>query len=346
MVEFGVAISCNWITGRAYVHTCLKRSHVACIRTQMKPMTRASIPLSRQYRPLMNAKGVVGALSVWRSAEAAAFIAAFAALFWPSFVWMAERFEAHDSFYSHGWLIPVASAWLIWQQRAALQQLAPRASFAGLLLLIPSIAVHVLATWWNIHFVSGFAMLGALWGLVWMLWGWPVLVALRFPMLFLLFMVPLPGVLLIATSFHMKLAAAALATKALPLMGIAATQSGSTITIPGVSVVVDDTCSGLRSLISLIALATLWTSLLPPTARRWQKLAIVGSSIPIALGANMVRIIVLVLVAAIYGPKAAEGFIHYGSGFVVFGIALLALFGLSRALMNRGLHGFKSGLHR
>jgi exosortase/archaeosortase family protein len=58
----------------------------------------------------------------------------------------------------------------------------------------------------------------------------------------------------------------------------------------------------------------------------------VASAIPIALAANMVRIIVLVWLAAVYGPKTAMGFIHYGSGFVVFGVALVCLAWLARRL--------------
>ena len=265
------------------------------------------------------------------------FVAAFVVFFWPTFVWMAERFDASDSFYSHGWLIPLASAWLIWQCRDTPDLLTPRPSYGGLLLLVPSAIVHVLATWWRIHFVSGFAMIGSVWGLVWTLWGGQALWVLRFPLLFLLFMVPLPGVLLISVSFKMKLLAASLATRILPLLGIPALQQGSTIQVPGISVIVDDTCSGLRSLISLVALSTLWTSLMPASSTRWQRLTIVAASIPIALAANMVRIVVLVLLAAMYGPKAAEGFIHYGSGLVVFGVAVLSLSGLSH-LLTRRLH--------
>jgi exosortase len=262
------------------------------------------------------------------------FLAVFILLFWPTFVWMAERFDAPDSFYSHGWLIPVACAWLIWQRRTVLQRISRRASYWGLTLLIPAVAVHVLASWWDIGFVSGFAMLAAVWGLVWTAWGWPTLWALKFPLLFLLFMVPLPGVLLIAISFKMKLFAATLASHLITFIGIPAQQAGSTIHVPGVSVIVDDTCSGLRSLISLIALATLWTSLLPRASTRWQKLAMVAASIPIALVANMSRVVVLVLLAAIYGPQIADSFIHYGSGLVVFGIAIAALAWMSNLLVK------------
>ena len=256
--------------------------------------------------------------------------ALFISLFWPTFTWLTERFDAPDSFYSHGWLIPLASGWLMWQRRAQWQSCPQTPSFRGLLLLVPSLLVHLIANSLNLHFVSGFAMLGVVWGLVWTCWGWQRLWRWRFPMLFLFFMVPLPGVLLISISFKMKMWAATLATHVLHWMQIPAVQAGSTIDVPGISVIVDDTCSGLRSLISLIALSTLWTSLMPPSSQRWQKLAVVAASIPIALAANMVRIVVLVLLAAIYGPKAAEGFLHYGSGIVVFAVALIALAWLSR----------------
>lgn len=267
-------------------------------------------------------------------ATAVPFAAAFALLFWPTFIWMAKRFDAADSFYSHGWLIPFASAWLVWQRRGALNRVQIRPSYSGLLLLVPSLLVHTVATWWQIGFASGLAMVGAVYGLVWTLYGWPVLWALRFPLLFLLFMVPVPGVLLLSISFKMKLLAATLATHILHLMGMPAVQAGSTIHVPGISVIVDDTCSGLRSLITLIALSTLWTSLLPPQAKPWHKLTIVAASIPIALIANMVRILTLVFLSAIYGPKIADSFIHYGSGIVVFGVALAALAGLSKRLVR------------
>jgi exosortase len=260
---------------------------------------------------------------------------AFIAAFWPTGVWMAARFDAHDSFYSHGWLIPAASGWLAWQRRDRLARIPLGPSAAGLLLLAPAAAVHVLASWWSLNFISGFTMVAVVCALVWTLWGLRAVHAMRFPLAFLLFMVPLPGVLLISASFYMKLWAASMATVVLKLIGMPAIQAGSTIQVPGVSVIVDDTCSGLRSLISLIALAILWTSVMPRGATRVDKCIVVLSSIPIALAANMVRIVILVLVAAIYGVKHAEGFIHFGSGVVVFGVAIALLAGLSYILTHR-----------
>lgn len=263
-----------------------------------------------------------------------ACLAFFLILFQPTFRWMAERFNAHDSFYSHGWLVPLASAWLIWRKRAQLVALPKKASVGGLVLLACLLFVHVIASWLHLGFVSGFAMMGSLWALVWTWWGGQLLRALRFPLLFLLFMVPLPGVLLIAISFRMKLFAASMATWLLRGLGFGAVQLGSTIQLPSVSVIVDDTCSGLRSLISLLALSILWTALMPPQASRPQKLAMVACAIPIALVANMVRIVILVMLAAIYGSPAAEGFLHYGSGLVVFGVSVMILSWLSSFLVK------------
>ncbi len=253
---------------------------------------------------------------------------------WPTLCWMEERFTAPDSFYSHGWLVPLASVWLAWQRRDALSRTALTPSWRGLFLLVPSLLLHAAAVRWHIGFVAGFALIAAVWGLVWTWWGGDALRRLRFPLLFLLFMVPLPGVLLLATSFQMKLMAARMASALLTVMGIPAHQAGSTIQLPGLNVVVDDTCSGLRSLISLIALATLWVEFLPAETRRWQRAAVLASSFPIALTANMVRIVLLSLIALIYGPQAAEGFIHFGSGLVVFGVALLALTWVSRSIQQ------------
>ena len=254
--------------------------------------------------------------------------------FWPTFLWMAERFDASDSFYSHGWLVPAASGWLIWQRRKPLAQIPWAPTFQGLWLFVPSLLMAGVSTWLQIGFVSGFAMLGTIAGLIWTSGGAALLKALRFPLFFLVFMVPLPGIFLIHVSFQMKLMAAQMATLLVNGIGIPATQAGSSISIQGTQIMVDDTCSGLRSLISLLALATFWTALMPATARAVQRAVIVAASVPIALLGNMARIFFLILLSTIYGHKAAEGFLHYGSGFVVFGVAVLALTAITRVVQR------------
>ncbi len=255
-------------------------------------------------------------------------------LFYPTFIWMHERFSAYDSFYQHGWLIPFACAWLIWQKREALAVIPLKADLRGLILLIPAMFLHLVALRLQVGFVSGFAFVFTVWGLFWTCLGFKVLKTCRFATLFLLFMVPLPSILLITASFKMKLFAATLATHVLQFIGMEAVRAGSTIHVPGISVIVDDTCSGLRSLISLITLAILWIALLPKNTSMAKKWILVVCAVPIALFANIVRIVVLVILSAVYGPGVAESFIHGGSGFVVFIVALIALTALSRLLVG------------
>ena len=166
-----------------------------------------------QARLLRTATESIARLGIGQVLMLAAFVVGFAVVFWPTFVWMAERFDASDSYYSHGWIIPFAVGWLIWQRRQSLWRFAPQADARGLWLLVPALLVHTAATWLHIGFISGGAMMATIWGLVWTLWGWRTVTALRFPLLFLLFMVPVPSILLIATSFKMKLLAASWATQ-------------------------------------------------------------------------------------------------------------------------------------
>jgi exosortase len=260
---------------------------------------------------------------------------AFLALFWPTFGWMADRFSAPDSFYSHGWLVPVASGWLAWQRREQLAAISSAPSSAGLLLLVPAVMLHLAGVWSRMHVLSGFMFVVSAWAMVWMLWGAEAVRALRVPLAFLLFMVPLPGVLVIGASFTLKLAAASLAASALQLAGIPATQEGSLIRLPQFTMLVDDTCSGLRSLLSLVALSTLWAAMLPERTPLWKRAILTLASVPISLAANMARILLLTMLALVWGRAAAEGFLHGGSGIVVFGVAVAALGAISWVLTAR-----------
>ncbi len=254
----------------------------------------------------------------------------FVTLFWPTWGWMAERFDASDSFYGHGWLVPFVSGWLVWQRRETLKRCPCPSTWAAVAPLAVAVLVHMVAWRLRIGFVSGFAMIAVLALLIYANFGSQALRILRLPLVFLMFMVPVPGVLLIAVSFKMKLWAATLATHIIHWIGISAVQEGSTIQVPGVKIIVDDVCSGLRSLISLAAISFLWASQLPPATRMGSRLVLVVGSMPIALVTNMVRILLLIFIATVYGAQAAKGFIHFWSGIVVYGLAVLILAVLGR----------------
>jgi exosortase len=144
-----------------------------------------------------------------------------------------------------------------------------------------------------------------------------------FAVLFLLFMMPLPLVAIVGITFKMKLFAAFWANKIVNLLGIRAVLDGSVIKMAHTHVIVEDVCSGLRSLISLLALGAIiaYLSKLAP----WKKLVVFLSSGVMAIISNVVRIVFMATTSEIYGAKFTEGFLHTLSGLIVFVVALAGL---------------------
>jgi len=258
------------------------------------------------------------------NSKIALIIILLVAIYAPTFISLSERFLATDSYYSHGFLVPLVSAYLIWRKRKRLKELLPaQPCKSGLVLLAGGLLLHLISTVLKINFGSYFSLLIVLVGLALYLFGKTITRELLFPLAFLIFMLPLPSVIIIAVSFKMKLIAAQLASLAVNLMGIPTTRGGSTIYLPGSFLLVGDPCSGLRSLISLLALGALFTQFISGGLSR--KITLFLSSIPLALISNVLRIILLLLVTHIYGKKVALGFFHDFSGMLVFVFAFIGL---------------------
>jgi len=263
------------------------------------------------------------------------FAAALVAVFvtWmPASYSMLWRWMKSSGYYSHGLLIPVISIYLIWMRREDLKRAPIRRSGWGLLFLAAGILGQVVSAFAGVAFSSGFSMILVLMGLVWFVYGGGVFRIVAFPLCFLAFMVPLPMELLEQLSYRMKERAAAASTVLLrDGIGVPCARAGSTIKFVHTELEVGDPCSGLRSLIALMALG----ALVAYSARMslWRRVLLFLCSVPFALVANAVRITVLALVAYRWGAEAATGdFVHYGTGFLVFFVAVVLLVGLWRLL--------------
>lgn len=248
----------------------------------------------------------------------------------PSLIWMFERWTVTDTYYSHGFLVPIISAFLIWQKREILAKLDFKPSNMGWLFLIPSIIIYLASAILRINFSTALTLIPALIGIVLLFMGKEYLKQILFPILFIIFMIPLPEVAIVNISFQLKIFAAKLSTLIVNQLGIPAIREGSVIKTAHAYLMVEDPCSGIRSLIALIALGTLMAYLSRTT--KIKKTILFLSTIPIAVGANIVRIVMLTLASEIYGSKSAMGLFHDIMGFAVFIIAFLALALLSKAL--------------
>jgi exosortase len=237
--------------------------------------------------------------------------------------WMWQRWFGPDSYYSHGILVPFISVFLIWQKRDVLKNIKAIPSPWGMRLFVTGIVIHLLSLFCRIYFVSGFSMIIVLVGFVLCIYGKNMLTEILFPVVFLVFMVPLPLEIVTNISFQLKLLSTQMATAMLNVVNVPAVQQGSYIRMEHASVIVEDVCSGLRSLIALMALGALFSYWMK--SGKVKKAILFCSSIPIALITNMFRIMALAVISEFCGTKYVPGLVEDISGLSVFVLAFLML---------------------
>jgi len=248
----------------------------------------------------------------------------------PTFLWMWDRWFARDTYYSHGILVPFVTGYLIWQQKKELSKIERRPSRWGIPLLVIATLVHLVSSSLRVYFSSGFSLLLVILGYVLYFYGEAILRRIWFPIIFLVFMIPIPLYTITQISFQMKIFAAEIGERILNQMGFMAVREGSIIKMQHTYVVVDDVCSGLRSLISLMALGSLFAYFMK--SESYKKIILFLSSIPIAIVTNVFRVVLLSSIAEIWGAKYTFGFVHDFSGFLVFALAFILLMAVGRLM--------------
>ena len=228
-----------------------------------------------------------------------------------------------DPDYSHGFLVPILSGYFVWQRRQTLAALVVQPCRWGLAVLLIGVGGLLLGNIAAEFFLMRASMLVVLAGLVLYLLGWQYLRVLRFPLAFLLFMIPLPAILLNTITLPLQLRAAEVATFALHLVHLPVYREGNMIFLPHTTLEVVEACSGIRSLVSLLALAVVFATI----AQRqvWKQWVLTLSAVPIALTANAWRIWGTGVMAHVYGTQMAEGFYHTFAGWLIFVVAFALL---------------------
>lgn len=248
----------------------------------------------------------------------------------PTFIWMFERWTARETYYSHGLLVPLISGFLVWLKRKELAKVKIEPANFGWVLFITGILIHTISALWQVNFSSGYALFLIIPGLVLLFLGKDFLKQLSFPIFFLVFMIPLPMVAIANLSFRLKILAAQISTFIINSLGVAAIREGSIIKTRNSYLMVEDPCSGIRSLIALIALGALMAYF--SNISRPKKVVLFLSSIPIAVSTNVIRIVSLSLASEIYGTKFATGLFHDTMGILVFVFAFVGLIIVGRVL--------------
>jgi len=266
---------------------------------------------------------------------ALAFVVILGVLYWGIARDLVSQWWNDDN-YSHGFLVPVFSGFLVWQRRAQLAAVVPNGSWLGFPVLLAGVGMLILGEIGAENFLGRSSLIVILAGLILFHFGTAFFRLLAFPLAFLFFMVPLPATIFYAVASPLQSLAARNAASLLDLLGVPVLLDGNVIHLSQISLGVTEACSGIRSLISLLALAVAWAALTIPGI--WGKTLLVASTVPITVAANAGRVVATGLVGQWFGVQYARGFFHTFSGWIIFLLAfvgLLVVHGLIRLVQAR-----------
>ena len=246
--------------------------------------------------------------------------------YWPTLGEMAHAWS-HNPHYSHGFLVPLLSAYLIWQRRDKLAEVVRKPSNWGLLVVLGSLGLLFLGSLGAELFLTRISIIGTICGLIAYFSGWKLLRAMAFPLAFLLFAIPIPVLIYNEIVFPLQFIASRFATSCLEMLNLfPIMREGNVLIMPGMRLEVVEACSGIRSLMSLLALAAGYGYLAVKSVPvRW---FLFLAMVPLAIVSNGTRVMITALMTNYIGPKAAEGFMHEFSGWVIFVVATALFLGL------------------
>ena len=243
-----------------------------------------------------------------------------------------DRIVQGESYYTHGPLVPLVAVLIgVLLVRYTRIRVFPQRILGGALLVL-CLLFHLTSRLARVNFASGFAFVGVLAGLVLLIWGGRALRRLWFPVVLLVFMVPLPEVTISDLNFRLKMLAADWGVALANGVGIIAERTGNRVYLMGdKSFVIANVCNGLRTLISLLAFGALYAYVC--RLRGLWRIGLFAMTIPVAVASNSLRIVALILVADVWDVETAAGWFHDVSGVLIFVVAFLLMFGIERLVL-------------
>ncbi len=252
-------------------------------------------------------------------------------LFVPTFYDAATTFW-HTDENAHAPIILAVIVWLVWRKRAALfaEEYEP-APAPGIALLVFGLLFYVVGRSQQIALFEIGALAPIMGGVLLAMRGWSTLREFAFPVMFVVFMLPLPGTFTDALTGPLKQQVSAIAEQILYLAGYPIARNGVVLTVGQYEMLVADACSGLNTMFSLTALGVLFMYI---TGRKsvLHNAIMLASILPIAFIANVVRVLVLILITYHFGDEAGQGYLHGSAGIVLLLAAVAALLLLDTVL--------------
>ena len=261
----------------------------------------------------------------------------------------------NDENYSHGLLIPFIIGYIIWSQRDKLARASVRPSvlWGG-----AAVVVALFALWAGIAgaelYTQRLSLILILAGIIVYFWGFTLLRLLLVPLGLLFLAMPIPAIIFNKIAFPLQLFASRCAVWSMSLLGIPVLRQGNIIELKPLNsfdtkkLEVVEACSGIRSLMTLVTLAVVFAYFThtpaddePGSGKRfgwfrsywfWRAVILVGSAVPIAILTNAFRVSGTGVLAHYYGTAVADGFFHSFSGWAIYIVAFILLFGIGMIL--------------
>jgi exosortase len=240
---------------------------------------------------------------------------------------------SHEEDYSHGFLVPLFSGWLLWKRREMLALAGPSAGrWFGFALIAASTVLRWAALNFGFALLEPVALIVCLAGVMGMIGGWKMLHWSWPALLFLFFMIPLPGFLASRMSGPLQRIATISSTYVLQTLGVHAVASGNVIWLSQGQIGVVEACSGLRMLVMFAAVTVAAAFLLGGS--RWERAVIILSSPVIAIASNVFRITATGLSQELISPEFAHKIFHDFAGWIMMPLAI-GLLALERYLLAK-----------
>jgi exosortase B len=255
----------------------------------------------------------------------------FAAMIIPTFAQLGKEVWSTEAGV-HGPIVMATGGWLLVRAWPTVKdEIRPGSSVIGWAGFAMALILYTLGRAFSFISLEVAGMIAAVFAAAWLYLGPAVLRRLWFPLLYLCFLIPLPGWLIDAITAPLKEFISISATKLLALAGYPIAREGVTLFIAQYQLLVEDACAGLNSIISLTSISLFYIYLLHNASWRYS-LTLMLWILPAAMVANLVRVILLVLITYYFGNAAAQGFLHSTAGLLMFVIALLFIFGVDKLM--------------
>lgn len=233
---------------------------------------------------------------------------------------------------AHGPIVLATGVWLFWQRTNDFERHGTRgADWLAAIAVFAALGLYVFGRAYDFISLETAGLYGVFLSSLYSYFGLRALLRNWFPLLYLGFLVPPPGWVIDQATAPLKEFVSFAATRILEMLGVPIIREGVTMFVAQYQLLVEDACSGMNSIVGLASISLFYIYLLRNASWRYSA-ALVMMVIPIAIIANIIRIIILVLLTYFFGDGVAQGFLHTAAGVMLFATALAMVMGVDHLM--------------